>query len=151
MNCYLTTIYHTGTQYFKATLDRHYRVSTSHLNESVINQLPDYSLIFTTYRYPLHVAASWANRDRFKNNQFDRWEEQYTQYAKLKEFKPIVLDFENGQKQYGLDFGSIPINQHQDKYGLHKAINEGNTEELFNHIPPELIEYAVECSEWAKG
>jgi len=121
----------------------------SHLNKSVLTQLPHYETIFTTYRDPYRVAAAWANRDRFKGKkaQFDRWEQQWGDYKKLKEFNPLILDFTKDQIQHNIDFGTTNKNHHDDQYSLHKAIDNDDLDTLYNHIPKELMDYAVECAD----
>jgi len=149
--CYFATVYHTGTKYFKRTLEKKYRISYSHYNKSVLNQLPNYDIIYTTYRDPYRVAASWGNRNRFqkKSPQFDRWEEQWTCYREALKFNPIILDFTKGSIQNNIDFGLEPVNQHGDDKKLHEAIDVGNLDYLYEFIPKELVDYAVECCEGA--
>ena len=147
--CYLTTVWHTGTKYFKAGLEKNYRVAYSHLNRAVINQLPNYDKIYVTYRDPLRVAASWANRGHFSklNNSFNymRWDEQWSHYKLALEFNPIVLDFTKGRIQDGVDFGSKIINQHVDKNKLHQELDSGNLDYLYRFIPKKHIDHAIEC------
>lgn len=147
--CYLTTVWHSGTKYFKAGLEREYRVAYSHLNESVIRQLPHYDKIYVTYRDPIRVAASWANRGHFSKHDnslnYEKWANQWSRYKEALEFNPIVLDFTKGPIQDGIDFGIEPINQHADKNKLHQELDKGNLEYLYGYIPKEYIDHAIEC------
>lgn len=147
--CYLTTVWHSGTKYFKAGLETKYRVSYSHLNKSVINQLSSYDEIYVTYRNPLRVAASWANRGHFSKQDnsvnYKKWDEQWGNYKEALKYNPVVLDFTKGQIQSGIDFGSEPINQHKDKNKLHQELDKGNLDYLYTFIPKDHIDFAISC------
>lgn len=147
--CYLTTVWHSGTKYFKVGLEKHYRVSYSHLNRSVISQLPRYEKIYVTYRDPLRVAASWANRGHFSKTDnsinYKKWDEQWLNYEKALTFNPIVLDFTKGPIQDGIDFGLEPVNQHSDKNRMHHEIDNNNLDYLYSFIPKDHIDLAISC------
>lgn len=147
--CYLCTVWHTGTKYFKAGLEKEYRVAYSHFNDSVLRQIPSYETVYTTYRDPMRVAASWANRGHFTKQDnslnYGKWFNQWEYYKEALKLNPIVLDFTKGPMQEGIDFGTIPINQHADKNKLHQELNKGNIDYLYSYIPKELIDHAIEC------
>lgn len=147
--CYLATVWHTGTKYFKAGLEKNYRVAYSHFNDATPEKLKHYQTIFTTYRDPHRVAASWGNRGHFSKQDnslnYSKWVNQWENYTKALELKPIILDFSKGNIQHGIDFGKNPINQHSDANGLHKALDENNLEYLYSFIPKEYIDLAIDC------
>ena len=147
-NVYLCTIWHTGTKYFKAGLEKPYRVSYSHFNHSVLKQIPHYDKVFTTYRDPLRVAASWGNRhkDFKKPNLIKQWTMQWECYREALKLNPMILDFTQGREHYGIVFPEKAINSHSDDLGLHKAIDDENWEYFYRKIPKELMELAQACS-----
>lgn len=147
-NVYLATTWHTGTKYFKKGLEAKYRVSYSHFNKSVLNQIPDYEKVFTTYRDPKRVAASWGNRhkDFKKANLIKQWILQWECYRECLKINPLILDFTKGREQHGILFPENAINTHPDELKLHKAIDDENWEYFYRKIPQELIELAETCS-----
>jgi len=144
---FLCTIWHTGTKYFKKGLEDRYRVAYSHFNKRVIEQIKSYDKVFTTYRDPLRVAASWANRGHFTGKKnlsvvSGNWIEQWECYGECLKLNPMVLDFTKGREQYGIMFQEQPINSHSDSLGLHKAIDDEELTKLYQIIPKELIDLA---------
>lgn len=146
-NVYLCTVWHTGTKYFKAGLEREYILSYSHLNKSVLRQVPNYEKVFTTYRDPKRVAASWLNRHKSfkKENLTNKWLEQWGCYKELLKTKPIVLDFTKGREQAGIVFPESPINSHSDDLSMHKALDAGDLDYLYRKIPKELMDIAEDA------
>lgn len=147
---YFTTVWHTGTQYFLDGLMNYFdRVSYSHLNDEVLPQLVDYDLVFTTYRDPLRVAASWCNRNQLNKRCLGhkRWIEQWSNYGKLLETSPYILDIENGVKQFGIEFPRKAKNSFKDTYSIHRELNKGNKEYLYRKIPKSLLAFAFQNSQ----
>lgn len=97
--------------------------------------------IATTYRDPYRVAASWANRDRFRINdaQIERtWYRQWECWDKVKSMAKVYPVSELGHR----------LNTHEDKYGVHKALDEGDMDHFYKHVPTELLILPVEyCNE----
>ena len=141
---YLCTIWHTGTKYFKAGLGKNHKVAYSHFNKSVLKKIPNYEIVYTTYRDPLRVGASWGNRhkDFTKPNLISQWTLQWECYHEALKLNPRVLDFTKGREQFGIVFGESPINSHKDELGLHKAIDDGNWDYYYRKVPKELIQLA---------
>lgn len=143
----LTTVWHTGTKYFREGLRRHYHVNAQHIHRGI--KLDGYHKIYTTYRDPLRVAASWANRGHFHkaNPELNhrKWVRQWSAYRELLEKEPVILDFSKGPIQDSIDFGLSPINSFGDVNNMHKALDDGDTKELYKLIPKKHIDYAFEC------
>ena len=147
-NVYLATVWHSGTKYFKKGLEKPYRVSYSHFNKNVLKQIPHYDKVFTTYRDPKRVAASWGNRhkDFTKPNLIMQWTLQWECYREALKLNPMILDFTKGREQYGILFPEQAINAHADDLWLHKAIDQENWDYFYRKIPRELMELAESCS-----
>jgi len=92
-------------------------------------------LVYVTYRDPYSTAASWANRGR----PWNRWKPQWEAYEKVLTLNPLVLDFTKGRIQHGIEFGSVPLNEHHDKHGLHAALDRGDMAYFWEHVPRELF------------
>jgi len=151
--CYLCTVWHTGTKYFKAGLEKKYRVAYSHFNESVLRQIPNYEEVYTTYRDPYRVAASWGNRGHFSHRDnsgvYAKWDAQWECYKEALRLNPIILDFTQGQIQHDIDFGEEVINSHADAKHFHRELDNGNIDYLFRSIPQKHIDHAIECAKAA--
>lgn len=52
---------------------------------------------------------------------------------------PLVFDVTKGPEQHGYTFGDVPLNSHEDRYGLHAALAAGDPAPLFEHIPEAVI------------
>jgi hypothetical protein len=151
-NAILLTCWHTGTKYFLEGLERHHnRATYSHLNDTWRRKADQHEHVYTTYRDPLEVAASWGNRGHFASkNTLRKWCDQWRFYQELQDAKPIVLKLSNGQDQHGIKFAEHKINSHPDDKGLHKAIANNNLDTIYQVIPKKFIDLAYECSEWAR-
>ena len=137
----LCTVWHSGTKYFKAGLEKHYKVNAKHLDKQTISRIKG-DTVYTTYRDPLRIAASWGNRhkDFKKSSLIDQWVLQWGIYKELLALNPIILDFSKGREQHGIIFPEQPVNSHSDDLGLHEAIDDGNWDYFYRKVPKELIE-----------
>lgn len=146
---FLSTVRHTGTTYFQKGFEANLPKGTfnlKHVSDEVIDSFePDWE-IYTTYRDPYRVAASWANRNMFYNPEGSQvWMESWTAYKRLLTLNPKVLDFTKGKVFDGIDFGDKPLNSFGDAYQLHKSIDEGDFNRLYQFIDKANIDYAIEC------
>ena len=122
-------------------------MSFSHFNGKTVQQLKNYENIYTAYRDPYRVAASWANRGRFARPVgFQEWITQWACYEKALKLSPVILDVSKGREQAGIVFPEKPIGEFEDSTGLHKALNEQDFELYHSVIPKWVIEYAQEKS-----
>ena len=133
----LASVWHTGTTYFKEGLIKHHGpMEFSHTQaEGIVERCRDADTVYVTYRDPFHTAASWGNRGR----PWSRWDIQWENYWKIRELDPLVLDFTKGTNQHGIEFGSVPLNQHHDRFGLHEAVENGDWEHFYSHVPRLLV------------
>jgi len=93
--------------------------------------------VITTYRDPVRVAASWGNRDKFGAGQ-ERpdWYKHWDCWAEILKTNPVV---------YRVDEFTGPVaNPHEDKYELHKAIDEEDWDYFYGIIPRKAVDYANE-------
>ncbi len=105
----------------------------------------DCDWVITTWRDPLRVAASWANRGRWgREAWYRRWREQWGAYGKLLECKPTIFDCTKGQYQHGETLGPVPLNQSADNLGLHKSLNDGNYDLYYSIIDKHLIDFVYD-------
>ena len=115
----------------------------------MVSQIPHYKNVYTTYRNPYRVAASWGNRGHFSKIDntvnYNKWLEQWGCFKDALEINPMVLDFTKESEQFGIDFGIEPINAYSDANNIHKELDKGNKEYLFKLIPKEYIDFAIEC------
>lgn len=142
---YLATVWHSGTQYFKYGLEQAGAIKFVHFHSEEIE--PEGQL-FTTYRDPYKVAASWANRGYFDGQYpdiYNRWLGQWEGFRDFLKLSPTVLDVTKGRDQGGFRFGGNPVNSIPDK-GAHKALEDGNKDFIHKLISEELINHAIECS-----
>lgn len=135
----LATVMHSGTGYFKhGLIDAGENVYEFHtLSPRSVDwcqeALEQGKKLWVTYRDPKRVAASWANRER----DFQWWDQVWENYWKIRELDPMVLEL-GEQVQYGIDFGVNPINSFPDKHGLHAALDRGDMDIFYNHVPRGL-------------
>lgn len=153
MNVLLITVPKTCTQYFKEGLEIHYNPSghaaMTHLSydwESIVDD-PFHDKIFTTYRDPHLVAASWANADWLD---FQEWERVWNRFKALEKYKPTVLRIDRGQgkSQFGVKFPNCDVNQCDDVLGVFDLLKKGDMERFYQVIPKHLIDYAEDCARW---
>lgn len=137
-----TTIWHTGTHYFKGVLEAD-GFFFQHVGPDALLKAPDAEVIYTTYRDPFNVAASWANRDRMRSDQFfTRWQRQWSSYKTLlDEYNPVVLDVTKGREQGGYTFGDMVLNSAGDRHGLHEAYANGDMDKFYTFVPRHWIEF----------
>jgi hypothetical protein len=90
--------------------------------------------VITTYRDPKRTAASWYNR----MHKWDsvRWRKQWIDWSLLEP-----------DRIYKLDELQNHTNKHDDSYGLHQAINDGDMDYYYSIIPKADIEFAEEMSD----
>ena len=148
----LLTVWHTGTKYFLKGLQDHYnrqgRATYSHLNETWKRKADKADIVYITYRHPLKVAASWANRREFNGNGTKKWMEQWDIYANLHQINPLILKIGDGRKQHGITFPSRPINSFKDELKLHEALANGDMEYYWRKVPRFAVEHALDCAQW---
>ena len=144
---FLTTIKHTGTTYFEKGFKAHCKdFDLKHINQEVLDSIKPEWELYTTYRDPYRVAASWANRHMFNEpKNIEYWRESWRCYQKLLELNPVILDFTKGQVFEGIDFGDKPLNKFNDAYELHKALDFCEYDKIYKFLPKEHIDYAIEC------
>lgn len=155
INVLLLTVWHTGTHTFLHGLKRHYepqggRATYSHLNERWRQQAATADIVYTTYRDPLRVAASWGNRGRFDGDGTQRWMEMWRCFNELQEAGPILLFCDAGNRQHGIEFPGKPLNAFKDDRHLHQALNEKDLDFFYRKVPKFGIDHAVKCSQWVK-
>jgi hypothetical protein len=155
MDVLLLTVWHTGTKYFIKGLQDHYkkngRAAYSHLNGAWASKVERADIVFTTYRDPLRVAASWANRLHFNNTGTSKWMEQWSIYSQVQKTEPKILCVDNGIEQHGITFPKRAINAHPDALNLHEALNNGDMDYFYRRVPKFAVEHAIQCSQWAKN
>lgn len=140
---FYSTLIHSGTTYFKSGLERKYPVRHRHFDQLTMKIAEGYDFFATTYRDPYRIGASWANTD--KSYQRHEWAIQWENYAKFLALNPLIFDVHAGRLQHGMVFGEKPLNQHKDKYDLHKALDEGDLDYYHSKVPIHMIEFAQEC------
>jgi hypothetical protein len=145
----LYTVWHTGSKYFAAGLRNHYdRVTLEHLTAGGVSKINMNADIYTTYRDPYRVAASWINRGHFEKESIllnhMKWVDQWNRYEHLLNvFDPIVLHLEKGRHQAGLDFGGGIINSQEDIKGIHRALDQGKVEKVYDYLPKVYLDHAI--------
>jgi len=150
----LATVKHTGTTYFRKGLQKNHLVKTWHCSPKQVRDIiaDDFAWIATTYRDPMHVAASWLNRGELltgQNKHDGDWFRGWEGYRDLLDYaetnhKVKLFNYSNGIKQNGIIFGDSPENAHPDTLGLHKALREGDLDYYYSRIPRYYTEYAYE-------
>lgn len=150
----LMTVYHTGSQYFYEGLAKDYDVSLHHCQMNKLGQIKDmqYDYIATTYRDPLLVGASWANRNKFNGRkQENDWFAMWGIYSYILAIAGVMVFCLAGSKtQHGVTFGDKIIGHINDVYLLHNALKEGDMDSYYKYCPREYIEYANYCSQAAR-
>ncbi len=133
----LTTVPHTGTQYMRRLLSECEMKQTHCDPETVLEAQSGEFEVITTYRSPVRVAASWANRDKFINDQ-ERpdWFRHWSCWAEILELKPLIYNVS--------DFTGPVANGQIDKYGLHKAIDDKDWDYFYSVVPRRFVTYANE-------
>lgn len=144
----LTTVWHTGTQY---VMQHHERDAVlAHCGEpfeELFDNLEGTADFVTTYRDPLRVGASWANRYRrlqvsqedFEKEYEIHWLRQWGCYARVLMFRPKIYRV--------ADFTEKPVKSKADRLALHRALDRGDLERYHEYIPKHWIDFANECSE----
>ena len=94
-----------------------------------------YIKIFTTYRDPLRVAASWCNRDVWDEG---KWFKQWHYYHKIIKYAKVFNTDALGQK----------LNTCSDRLGLHKALDDGDMDYYYSIVPERCIDYAKKGGEY---
>lgn len=118
------TIEHTGTQSLNQYLGRSGEIF--HCGEDI--DFTQFDEIHTTYRNPYRVAASWANRGKLD---YFEWSKQWEAWHN----RPESIT-------YRINDLPVKINSHPDTYGLHKALDNGDLEHFYKHVPEKYIEAA---------
>lgn len=84
--------------------------------------------VHTTYRDPYRVAASWLNRDRLKDA--DYWFRQWGAYSQI---VPMATVHKPVSRE----------NTFSDVLGLHEALDRGDMDYYFKHVPKEWIDFVL--------
>jgi hypothetical protein len=104
-----------------------------HCCYAMFDDIDKWEEIATTYRDPYRIAASWANRDRFRitDAQIERtWFRQWDCWDKVRGMSTIYPVGELTER----------LNTFEDKYKLHQALNNNDMEHFYKHVPAELLE-----------
>lgn len=97
----------------------------------------------TTWRDPYRTAASWGNRRHLRHE--GHWELQWAAYGEFLKLQPMIFDFEKGGDQHGFHLSLEPVNAHEDRFGLHEALDTGDWEKYWSIIPKETVQHALDC------
>jgi hypothetical protein len=87
--------------------------------------------VHTTFRDPLHTAASWINRGLLLD---EVWCEQWDCWDRIMN-RAIAHKITSFTERH---------NASEDTFGLHRAIEDNNWDLYFSYIPKNLINYAKE-------
>lgn len=127
----LMTIWHTGTNYLMQKLD----VDQMHCSPENIEKAKDREII-TTYRDPLEVAASWANRYG-KEKPIGEQKELEKEWFKQWDCWHQILD---RAKVYNVaQFEGRKVKSFTDR-GAHKALKQRDLETYFTFVPRRWID-----------
>lgn len=134
----LTTVYHTASNHFyRKLLKKYEQVAFTHINTAALSKADVYDDVYTTYRDPYRVAASWYNRGRFDTAQGRAsWMTQWHNYSKLLEKNPTILRTEGTRGK---------ANLYWDKRGAHALLDERDMLHFNRLVPKSLINHALEC------
>ena len=138
----LTTVKHSGTNSLKALIGGD--VELRHCSDDIWQDLDKYDSIVTTYRDPLRVAASWANRGLFSEHDhlMERtWRAQWRNWVRI---YPLA-------RVYPVDEMGIRLNRHDDIKGLHKALDDGDIKTYYRQVPINEIDYVLNLTREAHG
>jgi hypothetical protein len=121
----------TGTRYFRRQLPGD---GIYHCGASSYNAATQQNVVATTFRDPKRVAACWANA----GTNFEAWNECWYWYNKLIKLPQVkVFDFRL-KEQHGFVFDGVPIGQHEDKTGLHAALDRNDMDYFYKNLPGDL-------------
>lgn len=104
----------------------------------------DYDEVHTTYRNPLEVGVTWANRqmkslncDHVRNWWFNSWREW------VEQMPGMVLH----------DVKDLPDKEHrgEDKLNLYGALARGDMVYYYHFIPKHFIDFAQMCVRVVRG
>ena len=135
----LLTIEHSGTHTILKDLGF---MKNYHLNQEEYYELDlnIYKIIYTTFRDPYRIGASWANRagiplDKHPRVEFfTRWHNQWN------EWKKVAL--RRNTEILNIDKFTTKLNTYPDKLNLHKAIDEKNMNYFYTYVPEHYIKQA---------
>lgn len=89
--------------------------------------------VWTTWRDPHRVAASWFNRGRWGSRQWERrWRSQWECYHKIKHYATVVP----------VEALAVRRNEKPDNTGMHALLDKGLIKSFYATISKELIELA---------
>ena len=141
---HMLTVMHTGTTWLKRQLkDNGYEVTLLHCSPEGVEAAPEDAIPCSTWRDPYRTAASWANRRHFRHE--GHWERQWLGYKMWLDRGAILFDFKGERVQHGLSLSFEPLNEHEDRFGMHKALDEGNFEHFWSIVPKEAVRHALNC------
>ena len=127
----LCTVPRTGSHYLRAHLPV---TEIRHTSESEYERCKSFDQVFTAYRDPYRVAASWANN----NVNFGIWDHMWYWWDRIVEL-PHTMVFNLGAGlQHGIVFDGVPRTASEDRLGLHAALNRDDREHFFKHVPEGL-------------
>ena len=133
----LTTIRQSGTNYMMNEIGRDKCVQR-HCSQDVVASLGQYDKVITTYRSPLYVARSWAQRYNWPEVA-QTWRDQWKAWRDIVDRGASVARVEDfrGPKVKVTPQGGI-------YHAMTKALNAGDFDAYYEHVPRELIDYAAD-------
>jgi len=146
----LMTVENTGSQYFHEGLKNNYNVILDHFHQETIKKIKDqkWDYIATTYRDPLLVGASWANRDKISGKRWENlWFAVWGLYSFVLDIAGVkVFHLDGKRTQHGVTFSGEVVGSTPDTYSMYKALKENNMDSYYERCPIIYIEYANYCS-----
>jgi len=137
----VTTVWHSGTHSLVKDMglddkDKQVTWDMMHCCDSMVDASSDNEM-HITIRDPFHVAMSWANRGRIGlSDRIDRkW---YLQWRCLSEIAPVATI-------HPVEELGVRLHSHSDELGLYEAYHKQDFDKIYDHIPREMIDYALEC------
>ena len=134
----IATVPHSGTCSLRAHLDAKYKEGfTKHQEHCSKKMLElaksgDYE-VYTTWRSPYRVAASFGNRQKIEVTHINAWIDWWKYWSLMQPYVTKVFDMDDLTEQ---------TNSMTDKHGLHKAIDEKDWDKYYSMVPQNWIEEA---------
>lgn len=141
MKILLSTVWHTGSEYVRKELRAEGHNVTFQHCEAHLHQLlkrkKDFDRIITTFRDPMQVGASWANRyDLFSDHKVIAcWYELWTTWAWL------VKEHHAEVRRASL-FSGPKVNSSEDVHQLYSALRDGDMDYYHEFVPHDMIDWA---------
>lgn len=144
----MATVEHSGTIYFLTQLEKQLGpIRFQHCIPNTLAVAKNKTKLYTAYRDPYRVAASWYNRGKLQTvDDYEKWSSQWQIYWRFRDLNPTVFDVSKGNNQHGFRFNGLPKNAHKDTHGLHFALDSNDLDYFHTHIPKILIDAANSAS-----